>query len=187
MHKVPSGYGPLAYFSDISVSDKNVVFSAQKNMQNLLEIVVHVIVLVKSHLWHSTIWACFSKDWSKKKKEFLISELKLINWYFFQIGDTVGWGRIWIQSKKIREWYSLEFWQYSYSSAKIEIFSTRGQRVMPKICSWAEYQNRHSSKSIRVIKLSFCQNDCHIGGLFWPKDSLITLILFELRLLWYLA
>ena len=38
----------------------------------------------------------------------------------------------------------------------------------------------HSSKSIWVIKLSFCQNDSPMGESFWQKDSLITHILFEL-------
>ena len=28
-----------------------------------------------------------------------------------------------------------------------------------QICDWAKFHNRHSSKSIWVIKLSFCQND----------------------------
>ena len=32
-------------------------------------------------------------------------------------------------------------------------------RLLPKICDWAKYQNRHNSKSIRVTKLSFCQSD----------------------------
>ena len=36
----------------------------------------------------------------------------------------------------------------------LEYFGT--QRVMPKICSLAKYQNCHSSKSIGVIKLYFC-------------------------------
>ena len=48
-----------------------------------------------------------------------------------------------------------------------------------KICDKAKYQNRHSSKSIRLTKLFFCQNDVLMGGLFWQKDSLITHILFE--------
>ena len=43
----------------------------------------------------------------------------------------------------------------------------------------------HSSKSIKVIKLSFCQNDPPMGESFWRKDSLITFILFELCLFWY--
>ena len=34
-----------------------------------------------------------------------------------------------------------------------------------------------------MIKLSFCQNDSHLGGSFWQKDSLITHILFELWLI----
>ena len=44
---------------------------------------------------------------------------------------------------------------------------------------WAKYQNRHSSKSIKVTKKVFCQNDSPIGGSFGQKDSLITDILFE--------
>ena len=51
----------------------------------------------------------------------------------------------------------------------------------------AKYHNSHSSKSIRAIKLFFCQNGVHLGKSFWPKDSFVTLILFELWLLWYLA
>ena len=45
----------------------------------------------------------------------------------------------------------------------------------------------HSSKGIWVIKLSFCQNDSPMEGSFWLKDSLITLIMFELCLFLYLA
>ena len=48
---------------------------------------------------------------------------------------------------------------------------------------WAKYQNRHSSKSIWVTKLLFCQNDYPMGGSFWQKDSLITHILFELLMI----
>ena len=50
---------------------------------------------------------------------------------------------------------------------------------------WAKYQNKHSSKNIIAIKLSFCQNDSPMGGSFWQKDSLITIILFERCLFWY--
>ena len=48
----------------------------------------------------------------------------------------------------------------------------------------------HSSKSIWVVKLSFCQNDSQMGGSFWLKDSLITHILFKLwliTLLWIVS
>ena len=38
-----------------------------------------------------------------------------------------------------------------------------------------------SSKSIWVTRLLFCQNDYPMRGSFWYKDSLITLILFELQ------
>ena len=37
------------------------------------------------------------------------------------------------------------------------------------------------SKSIWVTRQSFCQNDSPMKGTFWPKDSLITDILFELQ------
>ena len=39
---------------------------------------------------------------------------------------------------------------------------------------WSKYQNRHFSKSIWVIKLSFCQNDPPIGESFWQNTSLVT-------------
>ena len=38
-------------------------------------------------------------------------------------------------------------------------------------------------KTVRVTKLFFCQNDVLLGESFWQKDSLVTLILFELCLL----
>ena len=41
----------------------------------------------------------------------------------------------------------------------------------------------HSSKSIWVIKLFFCQNDSPMGVTFWQKDSLITHIHFKLCLI----
>ena len=55
------------------------------------------------------------------------------------------------------------------------------------IWDWAKYHNSHSSKIIRVTKLSFGQNDLPRSTPFWQKNSLVTLILFELQLLWYLA
>ena len=65
---------------------------------------------------------------------------------------------------------------YIYSSpgtSKVYILRhilSGAQRVVHQICDWAKYQNRHSSKSIQVIKLSFCQNDPPMGGPFWQKD-----------------
>ena len=55
------------------------------------------------------------------------------------------------------------------------------------IWDWAIYHNSHSSKSIRVTKLSFGQNDLPRSTPFWQKNSLGALKLFELWLLWYLA
>ena len=55
---------------------------------------------------------------------------------------------------------------------------------------WGEFETRqdiiicHSSTSIRVTKMLFCQNGVLLGRSFWPKDSLVTLLLFELWLLW---
>ena len=37
---------------------------------------------------------------------------------------------------------------------------------------------RHSSKSIKVTKLSFCRNDSPYGKSFWQKDSLVTLLIY---------
>ena len=59
--------------------------------------------------------------------------------------------------------------------------------LIPKICEWAKYQNSHSSKSIWVTKLSFCQNDPLMRESFWQKIGLVTHILFELGLFWYVA
>ena len=55
-------------------------------------------------------------------------------------------------------------------------------RLITKICDKLKCLNRHRSKSIRVTSLFFCQNDVLIGGPFWQKDSLVTLILFDLCL-----
>ena len=38
-----------------------------------------------------------------------------------------------------------------------------------------------------MTRLFFCQNDVLLGESFWQNDSLVTFILFELCLLWYLA
>ena len=52
---------------------------------------------------------------------------------------------------------------------------------MHQICNWDKYQNRQSSKSIRVIKLSFCQNDPLMGESFWQNNSNVTHVIFELQ------
>ena len=46
--------------------------------------------------------------------------------------------------------------------------------MVTKICDWVKYHNRHSSKSIRVAKLSFCQHDPPGSTPFWQKNSLVT-------------
>ena len=73
--------------------------------------------------------------------------------------------------------------------ATLEIFqglvAVRGWCI--KFATGLKCLNIHRSKSIWVTSLFFCQNDSLIGGSLWQKDSLVTLILFELCLLWYLA
>ena len=48
-------------------------------------------------------------------------------------------------------------------------------------------RQRHRSKNIWVTRLFLCKNDSLIVESLWQKDSLVTLILFELCLFWYLA
>ena len=60
-------------------------------------------------------------------------------------------------------------------------------RVMRWIWDLSKYHNSHSSKSIRVTELCFGQIDLPRSTPFWQKKNLITPILFELWLLWYLA
>ena len=44
------------------------------------------------------------------------------------------------------------------------------------------YHIRHSSKSIRVTKLSYCQSDYPMSESFWQNNSLVTHIFFDLCL-----
>ena len=101
--------------------------------------------------------------------------------------------------EKYRFWTFDEFWSLESFCFDISIWQLYPEpnytlwlrlnyyRLIPKICEWAKYQNRYSSKSIWVMKLFFCQTDRPIRGEIWQKDSFITHILFELCLFWYLA
>ena len=60
-------------------------------------------------------------------------------------------------------------------------------KCVPKKKDWANMLNWHSSKSIWMIKLPFCQNEPPMGESFWQKDSLMTHILFELCRFRYLS
>ena len=64
------------------------------------------------------------------------------------------------------------------NEVKIEIIIVK---CVPKKVDWAKYLNRQSSKSIQVIKLSFCQNDPLIEESFRQNNSLVTHVLFELK------
>ena len=57
----------------------------------------------------------------------------------------------------------------------------------PKFATGLKCLNRHRSKNIWMTRLFFCQNDSLLEESLRQKDSLVTLILFELCLLWYLA
>ena len=57
-------------------------------------------------------------------------------------------------------------------------------------CHWLYFSSiiiSFGQGGIWVINLSFCQNDPLMGASFWQKDSLISHILFNYRLLWFLA
>ena len=66
-------------------------------------------------------------------------------------------------------------------------FSVLCRGWVPKFATGLIYQIGHSLKSIWVTRLVFCQNNYLMRGSFWPKNSLITYIIFELYLIWYLT
>ena len=49
----------------------------------------------------------------------------------------------------------------------MDIWTKIYQRVTHNYLDWAKYQNRHSSKSIWVMKLFFSQNSPLMGQSFW--------------------
>ena len=57
----------------------------------------------------------------------------------------------------------------------------------PKFATGLKCLSKHRSKNIWVTRLLFSQNDLLMGESLWQKDSLVTLIVFELCLFWYLA
>ena len=61
------------------------------------------------------------------------------------------------------------------NEVKIEIIIVK---CVPKKVDWAKYLNRQSSKSIQVIKLSFCQNNSPMGGIILAKGQLDHLYAF---------
>ena len=88
-------------------------------------------------------------------------------------------------------WLLVSFWNFNLGCfLMIKHFSERiltlntyfsfSRGWVPKFATGLIYQNRYNSKSIWVTKLVFCQNHSLMGESFWPKDSLITYIIFEL-------
>ena len=71
------------------------------------------------------------------------------------------------------------------SIPRLTIIKTRGW--VPKFATGLVYQIRHSSKIIWVTMLIFCHNNSLMRGSVLPKDSLITYIIFELCLIWYIS
>ena len=63
----------------------------------------------------------------------------------------------------------------------IQPYRTRGW--CPKFATGLNIIISHSSKSVWVIKLSFCQNDLLIEESFWQNNRLVTHIFFELWLI----
>jgi hypothetical protein len=53
--------------------------------------------------------------------------------------------------------------------------------VIRKIGDKLKRLNKHRSKSIRVTKLSFCQNDSSLSKSFWQKDSRFIITLYILK------
>ena len=64
---------------------------------------------------------------------------------------------------------------------------TANRGWVPKFATGLIHQIRHSSKIMKVIKLSFGQNDPPMRELFWQNNSLVTHILFELCSIWYIS
>ena len=72
-----------------------------------------------------------------------------------------------------------------FSSLKFDSTCNRGW--VPKFATGLIYQIGHSSKSIQVTMLVFCQTNSLMRGSLWPKDNLMTYIIFELCLIWYIS
>ena len=94
-----------------------------------------------------------------------------------------------IEKKKLVDSEFVETCHEQVTNSLIYRFTVfaRSRGCPEKKVDLAKYHNRHSSKSIWVIKLPFGQNGPPKGESSWQKDSLITHILFDLCLLWYLA
>ena len=73
---------------------------------------------------------------------------------------------------------------YSEKATKIcqnlQTFFDVTWRVVHQICNWAKYRNKHSSRSIKVINMFFCQSNSLIGGSFELYLSCSLLGIYEL-------
>ena len=77
--------------------------------------------------------------------------------------------------------------RFTVQKATLRARSRISRDWSPKFATWLNMIIGCSSKSIWVIKLSFCQNNPPMVESFWQKNSLITHILFELCLFRNLA
>ena len=84
------------------------------------------------------------------------------------------WQGSWKDLKMITRSLDSKWWGY------IDLGHTtfwRNKDCCAEIATWLNIIISYSSKSIWVIKLSFCQNGPVLWEYFWQKDSLITHIL----------
>ena len=71
--------------------------------------------------------------------------------------------------------------RFTVQKATLRARSRISRDWSPKFATWLNMIIGCSSKSIWVIKLSFCQNDSLLGESFLQNNSLVTHILFELQ------
>ena len=121
-------------------------------------------------LWQNYFW-------------FFEIEEKLRTYLFWPIRNNLKSAKSLLIKNQECKYLRKELIQYTYL---LDHFCHK-ERVSHNYLDWAKYQNRHSPKSIWVIRLSFCQNYPLIRESFWQNTSLVTHMLFELCLFWYLA
>ena len=93
-----------------------------------------------------------------------------------------------------KEPFMKRFPVYWYESLQ-DCEKSNSRKLLQESMSLATLKTRNFIDLINQLILKFrysekatnCQNDSPQGVSFWPKDSFVTHILFELCLLWYLA
>ena len=125
----------------------------------------------------SMIWLWFKENQSIPTSHIALNYVIVLNIETVSIENTPGLDEIlWFKnvSKKIKPvkapWdtltTSLENASYIGCVNKISKYW-----VSHNYLDWAKYQNKHSSKSIWVMKLIFCQHDCPIWEIYRKEMS----------------